>query len=109
MRKHVGIVMDGRDIGTVVFPDAELKIFITASPKIRAQRRFEELVKRGDKVDFNEVFNNVKERDYIDSHRKDSPLLKAKDAILIDNSALTLNEQYQKIMYLVTMTLENFE
>jgi cytidylate kinase len=109
MRKLVGIVMDGRDIGTVVFPNAELKLFMTASPEIRAQRRYEELTKRGDKVDFNDVLKNVQERDYIDSHRKDSPLLKAQDAIEIDNSTLTLEEQYKKIMYLVTMTLEAFE
>ncbi len=109
MRKLVGIVMDGRDIGTVVFPNAELKLFITASPEIRAQRRYKELTKRGDKVDFNEVLKNVQERDYVDSHRKDSPLLKAQDAIEIDNSTLTLEEQYKKIMYLVTMTLEAYE
>jgi CMP/dCMP kinase len=109
MRKLVGIVMDGRDIGTVVFPNAELKLFITASPEIRAQRRYKELTKRGDKVDFNEVLKNVQERDYVDSHRKDSPLLKAQDAIEIDNSTLTLEEQYEKIMYLVTMTLEAYE
>jgi cytidylate kinase len=109
MRKLVGIVMDGRDIGTVVFPNAELKLFMTASPEIRAQRRYEELTKRGDKVDFNDVLKNVQERDYVDSHRKDSPLLKAQDAIEIDNSTLTLEEQYKKIMYLVTMTLEAYE
>lgn len=109
MRKHIGIVMDGRDIGTVVFPDAELKLFMTASPEIRAQRRFEELAKSGNKVDFNDVLQNVQERDYIDSHRKDSPLLKAQDAIEIDNSKLTLEEQYKKIMYLVTMTLEAYQ
>ena len=73
MRKQGGIVMDGRDIGTVVFPDAELKIFMTASPEVRAQRRFEELTNRGDKVNYQEVFKNVQERDYIDSHREDSP------------------------------------
>jgi len=104
-----GIVMDGRDIGTVVFPEAELKIFMTASPEIRAQRRYDELIKRGDKVEFDEVFKNVQERDYIDSHREDSPLVKADDAIEIDNSELSLKEQYQKIMQLVTMTLEDFE
>lgn len=109
MRKHGGIVMDGRDIGTVVFPDAELKIFMTASPKIRAQRRYDELIKRGDKVDFDEVLRNVQERDYIDSTREDSPLIKAEDAVEIDNSNLTLEEQYQNILRLVTMTLENYE
>lgn len=109
MGKDKGIVMDGRDIGTVVFPDAELKIFMTASPKVRAQRRFDELTIRGDKVNFNEVFKNVQERDYIDSHRADSPLVKADDAIEIDNSDLTLEEQFQKIMELVSMTLESYE
>ena len=109
MRKQGGIVMDGRDIGTVVFPDAELKIFMTASPEIRAQRRYDELIKRGDEVEYNEVLKNVQERDFIDSHRKDSPLVKAEDAIEIDNSTLTLEEQYQKIMELITMTLEGFE
>jgi len=109
MGKEKGIVMDGRDIGTVVFPDAELKIFMTASPEIRAKRRFDELIKRGDKIEFEDVLKNVQERDYIDSHREDSPLIKAEDAIEIDNTNLTLEEQYQKIMHLVTMTLESFE
>jgi cytidylate kinase len=109
MGKDKGIVMDGRDIGTVVFPDAELKLFMTASPEVRAQRRYEELIKKGDKVNYQEVFKNVQERDYMDSHRADSPLIKAKDAIEIDNSNLTLNEQYQKIMQLVKMTLESYE
>jgi cytidylate kinase len=109
MGQGKGIVMDGRDIGTVVFPQAELKIFMTASPEIRAQRRYDELIKRGDKVDFNEVLQNVQERDYIDSHREDSPLIKAQDAIEIDNTNLTLEEQFESIMNLVRMTLENQE
>lgn len=109
MGKDKGIVMDGRDIGTVVFPEAELKIFMTASPEIRAQRRYDELIKRGDEVEFDEIFRNVQERDYIDSHREDSPLIKAEDAIEIDNSELSLEEQYQKIMELANMTLEGFE
>jgi CMP/dCMP kinase len=109
MRTQGGIVMDGRDIGTVVFPDAELKLFMTASPEVRAQRRFDELTKRGDKVSFAEVLKNVQDRDYIDSNREDSPLVKAVDAIEIDNSKLTLTEQYQKIMHLVNMTLESYE
>lgn len=109
MGQGKGIVMDGRDIGTVVFPQAELKIFMTASPEIRAQRRYDELIKRGDKVDFNEVLQNVQERDYIDSHREDSPLIKAQDAIEIDNTNLTLEEQFDSIMNLVRMTLENQE
>ncbi|MCK0180544.1 (d)CMP kinase [Flavobacteriaceae bacterium S0862] len=109
MGEGKGIVMDGRDIGTVVFPQAELKIFMTASPEIRAQRRYDELIKRGDKVDFNEVLQNVQERDYIDSHREDSPLIKAQDAIEIDNTNLTLEDQFESIMNLVRMTLENQE
>ena len=91
-----GIVMDGRDIGTAVFPNAELKIFLTASPSVRAQRRFDELRGKGDlKVTLEEVLNNVKERDYIDSHREVAPLRQAKDAIVIDNSKLTKEQQDQ--------------
>lgn len=88
-----GIVMDGRDIGTVVFPEAELKIFLTASPEIRAQRRMEEMLDRGEKVDFQKVLANIKERDERDLHRSESPLKKAPDAIVIDNSNLTRDEQ----------------
>ena len=84
MGKNKGIVMDGRDIGTIVFPDADLKIFMTASPTTRAERRFKELQKKGDKVTFDEVLKNVEERDYIDTHREDSPLIKASDAIEFD-------------------------
>ncbi len=98
---HKGIVMDGRDIGTVVFPDAELKIFMTASPEVRARRRFDELAGKGQSVTFEEVLKNVQERDYIDTHREDSPLVKAKDAIEIDNSSLTREEQFQKVLELV--------
>ena len=104
-----GIVMDGRDIGTVVFPDAELKLFMTASPETRAQRRYDELIARGDQVVFEDVLKNVKERDYIDSNREDSPLVKAEDAIVIDNSNMTLEEQFEKIMKLVKMTIEDYE
>ena len=100
MGKDKGVVMDGRDIGTVVFPFAELKIFMTASPEIRAQRRYDELISKGEKVNFNEVLQNVKERDYLDSHRSDSPLVKADDAIEIDNSNMNLEEQFAKILYL---------
>lgn len=91
--KNKGIVMDGRDIGTVVFPDAELKIFMTASPEVRAQRRYDELKEKGLKVDFNEILKNVEERDKIDSTRKVSPLKKADDAIVLDNSHITREEQ----------------
>jgi cytidylate kinase len=91
--KNKGIVMDGRDIGTVVFPDAELKIFMTASPDIRAQRRYLELKGKGEQVDYNEILKNVNERDTIDSERKIGPLKKAGDAIVLDNSFLTREEQ----------------
>lgn len=99
--KGTGVVMDGRDIGTVVFPNAELKLFMTASDKVRAQRRFDELISKGDVVTYEEVLHNVKERDYIDTHRESSPLLKASDAIEVDNSNLTIDEQFEKIIKLV--------
>ena len=95
MGKNKGIVMDGRDIGTVVFPDAELKIFMTASAQTRAKRRFDELIEKGDNVSFEEVLKNVEERDYIDTHRDDSPLVMADDAIEIDNTTLQPNEQQE--------------
>jgi cytidylate kinase len=101
MCKDKGIVMDGRDIGTVVFPDAELKLFMTASSKTRAQRRFDELVEKGQHVTFEEVLQNVEERDYIDTHRDDSPLVKAVDAIEIDNSSLSKKEQFEIVLQLV--------
>ena len=93
MGKNKGIVMDGRDIGTVVFPKAELKLFVTASPEIRAKRRFDELVAKGEVVSFDEILKNVQERDFIDSTRKVSPLKKADDALLLDNSHMTREEQ----------------
>jgi cytidylate kinase len=88
-----GIVMDGRDIGTVVFPAAELKIFMTASPEIRAQRRFQELKEKGQEVDFDSILQNVEGRDEIDSNREVSPLKKADDALILDNSNLSREEQ----------------
>jgi len=100
--KGAGVVMDGRDIGTVVFPNAELKLFMTASDKVRATRRFDELIAKGDTVTYEEVLHNVRERDYIDTHRKNSPLKKASDAIEVDNSILTIDEQFEKILKLVT-------
>ena len=109
MGQDKGVVMDGRDIGTVVFPAAELKLFIIASAEIRADRRFQELIARGDKVEYKEVLNNVQERDYLDSNREDSPLLRAEDAIEIDNSNMTLDEQFNKIFQLVKMTIEDCE
>ncbi|WP_062055327.1 (d)CMP kinase [Aquimarina longa] len=96
-----GIVMDGRDIGTVVFPNAELKLFMTATAKDRAERRFLELKERGEEVTYEDVLKNVVNRDHIDSTRKDSPLRKASDAIKIDNSNLTLQEQFDQILKLV--------
>ena len=93
MGKEKGIVMDGRDIGTVVFPDAELKIFVTASAEVRAQRRFDELKGKGMEADFDEILKNVQERDYVDSHREVSPLKQADDAIVLDNSYMTIEEQ----------------
>ena len=101
MGKDKGIVMDGRDIGTVVFPDAELKLFMTASSKTRAQRRFDELVEKGQHITYQEVLQNVEERDYIDTHRDDSPLVKADDAIEIDNSSLSKKEQFEIVLNLV--------
>jgi cytidylate kinase len=101
MGKNKGIVMDGRDIGTVVFPDAELKIFMTASAETRAQRRFDELQQKGDNVSYEEVLKNVVERDHIDTHREDSPLVIANDAIEIDNSYLTREEQFTAVLELV--------
>lgn len=93
MGKQKGIVMDGRDIGTTVFPDAEMKVFVTASAEVRAQRRYDELVARGDKPDFNDILENVLQRDHIDQTREVSPLRKADDALLLDNSNLTREEQ----------------
>lgn len=101
MGKNKAIVMDGRDIGTVVFPEAELKIFMTASPETRAQRRFDELEAKGDSVSYEEVLKNVQERDYIDTHRADSPLVIADDAIEIDNSYLSREEQFNAVLELV--------
>jgi cytidylate kinase len=101
MGKNKGIVMDGRDIGTVVFPEAELKIFMNASAHTRAERRFKELQEKGDKVSFEEVLKNIEERDYIDTHRDDSPLVKAIDALEFDNSNISKQEQFQKVLKLV--------
>ena len=98
MGKDKGVVMDGRDIGTVVFPDAELKIFVTASAEVRAQRRYDELKGKGMEANFDEILKNVQERDYIDSHREVSPLKKADDAIELDNSHMTIPEQKEWLM-----------
>ena len=98
MGKDKGVVMDGRDIGTTVFPDAELKIFVTASPQVRAQRRYDELKAKGMPADFDDILKNVEERDYLDSHREVSPLRKADDAIELDNSNMTIAEQKQWLL-----------
>ncbi len=106
MGKESGIVMDGRDIGTVVFPTAELKIFMTASASTRAQRRFEELLAKNTDITYEDVLQNVEERDYIDTHRDDSPLLKAEDAIEIDNSDLSISEQFEIVLELVNQIIK---
>ncbi len=98
MGKEKGIVMDGRDIGTVVFPDAELKLFVTASPEVRAQRRVDELRAKGETVSYEEVLANVKKRDLIDSTRAESPLRQAPDALVLDNSNMSIAEQKQWLM-----------
>lgn len=93
-----GVVMDGRDIGTVVFPDAELKIFVTASAEVRAQRRYDELKAKGMEADYHDILKNVEERDYIDTHRETSPLRQAADAVLLDNSQMSIAEQKEWLM-----------
>ena len=95
-----GLVMDGRDIGTVVFPDAELKIFMTATPEIRATRRYKELLDKGADISYEEVLENVQQRDYLDSNREFSPLKKAEDAVVLDNSSMSPEQQFQKAMSL---------
>lgn len=106
MDKDKGIVMDGRDIGTVVFPHAELKIFVTASAEVRAQRRYDELQQKGMPARYDDILKNVQERDYIDSHREVSPLRKADDAIELDNSNLTIDEQQQWLLQQVDKVLQ---
>lgn len=98
--------MDGRDIGTVVFPGAELKLFLTASPEVRAKRRFLELQAKGEQPDMNEVLRDVNDRDYRDTHRAESPLRQAKDAIVVDNSLMTREEQMQHIIALFNHAIE---
>ena len=107
MGKNKCIVMDGRDIGTVVFPDAELKIFMTASPEIRAQRRFDELSSKDDSINFQDVLKNVQERDFIDTNRQDSPLKMASDAIEIDNSYITRDDQFKLVLELVDEIIQS--
>ncbi len=100
-----GLVMDGRDIGTVVFPEAELKLFMTASPEKRATRRYKELLDRGHKVNYDEVLENVQQRDLIDSTREDSPLVKAEDAVEFDNSDMGLKEQFERVYNLALLRI----
>ena len=102
-----GIVMDGRDIGSVVFPDAELKIFMTASSEIRATRRYDELKNKGEDISFEEVLKNVKHRDYIDSNRENSPLIQSEDAIKIDNSQMSQQEQFETILEFAKNTIKD--
>ena len=106
MGKDKGVVMDGRDIGTTVFPEAKLKVFVTASAEVRAQRRYDELKEKGMPADFNDILKNVQERDYIDSHREISPLRKAPDAIELDNSHMTIAEQSAWLMEQVKQKIE---
>lgn len=105
--KNKAVVMDGRDIGSVVFTDAELKIFMTSSAKTRAQRRFDELIQKGEEVSYEDVYKNVVERDRVDTSRKDSPLVKADDAIEIDNSELSKEKQFEIILKLVEEKLRD--
>jgi cytidylate kinase len=106
MGRDKGIVMDGRDIGTVVFPDAELKLFLTASPEVRARRRFDELKEKGEQPIWEDVLADVNERDYRDTHREESPLRQAEDAVVVDNSNLTREEQMDVIYRLFDKAVE---
>ena len=106
MGKEKGIVMDGRDIGTTVFPDAELKIFVTASSQVRAQRRYAELNAKGMPADFDAILKNVEERDYIDTHREVSPLKQAEDAIVLDNSNMTIAEQKEWLLHQFQLAID---
>lgn len=107
MGKEKGIVMDGRDIGTVVFPNAELKLFMTASPEIRAQRRYDELKSKGDSVSYDDIFENVMHRDKLDSERTHSPLKQADDAVLVDNSNLSQEAQFEFILDFINKKLKS--
>ncbi len=107
MGKEKGVVMDGRDIGTVVFPNAELKLFMTATPEKRAQRRYKELLERGENITYDEILKNVQHRDFIDSNRKDSPLMKAPDAIEFDNSNMGLEEQFERVYNLAKQAIDD--
>ncbi len=106
MGEHGGVVMDGRDIGTTVFPNAELKIFVTASAEVRAERRYKEMIAKGLTANYDEILANVKERDYLDSHREVSPLVQAADALLLDNSSMTITEQNDWLLARLTERLQ---
>jgi len=105
--KNKAVVMDGRDIGTVVIPDAEIKLFMTASVEIRAQRRFDELTDKGEEVSYQEIYDNITKRDYLDQNRKESPLVQADDAIVLDNSKYTIKEQFDFVLKLVDEKINN--
>lgn len=109
MGENGGVVMDGRDIGSVVFPNAELKLFITASPEIRAKRRFDELTAKGEIVTLAEISKNLIDRDYQDSNRTESPLIQTEDAIVVDNSEMSIDFQFNFVMQLVAKALENHQ
>lgn len=109
MGQFKGVVMDGRDIGTVVFPDAELKLFMTSSAETRAKRRYDELIASGDDVNFEDILENVVSRDHIDSTREDSPLVKAEDAVEIDNSHLTKTEQFDQVLEMAYKIINHIE
>ena len=107
MAKEGGVIMDGRDIGSVVFPHAEVKFFMTASPEVRAQRRYKELIEKGEKVTYEEVEANVRKRDYIDEHRETSPLVKTPDAVLIDNGDMTVEEEVEEMLKIIRSRYES--
>ncbi|MCR5454468.1 MAG: (d)CMP kinase [Bacteroidales bacterium] len=109
MAQNQSVVMDGRDIGTVVFPDAELKIFLTASDQVRAQRRYDEMIAKGEEATLQDVLDNIRERDLLDSTRTESPLKKAADAVLLDNSCMTREEQFEVAKNLVERTLNELK
>tara|TARA_Y200000002_G_scaffold145613_1_gene120422 strand:+ start:589 stop:1287 length:699 start_codon:yes stop_codon:yes gene_type:complete len=106
--RNNGVVMDGRDISSIVFPDADIKLFLTASSEVRANRRYNEMIKNGEIVQYKDVLSNIKERDMLDSSRKDSPLIIAKNAIVIDNSDLSIKDQLIKISSIIDKKLNNY-
>ncbi len=107
MAKEGGVIMDGRDIGSVVFPYAEVKFFMTASPEVRAQRRYKELLEKGEQVTYEEVEANVRKRDYIDEHRETSPLVRTSDAVLIDNGDMTVEEEVEEMLKIIRSRYES--